>query len=74
MNEERLKIIVEAALLAAGRAMTVDHLMELFATDPKKPERSEMRAVLVVVVDIGSDHASKVTFIDRDHMVQAIPS
>jgi hypothetical protein len=34
----------------------------------------EMRAVLVVVVDIGSDHASKLTFIDRDHMVQAIPS
>ncbi len=34
----------------------------------------EMRAVLVVVVDIGSDHAPKLTFIDRDHVVQAIPS
>ena len=34
----------------------------------------EMRAVLVVVVDIGSDHAPKLTFIDCDHVVQAIPS
>ena len=34
----------------------------------------EMRSVLVVVVDIGSDHAPNLTFIDRDHMVQAIPS
>ncbi len=34
----------------------------------------QMRSVLVVVVDIGSDHAPKLTFIDRDHMVQAIPS
>ncbi len=46
MNEERLKIIVEAALLAAGRAMTLDHLLELFESDPKKPERAELRAVL----------------------------
>ena len=46
MNEERLKIIVEAALLAAGRAMTIDHLMDLFELKSEKPERAEVRAVL----------------------------
>ena len=40
MNEERLKIIVEAALLAAGRAMTIDHLMDLFELKSEKPERA----------------------------------
>jgi hypothetical protein len=34
----------------------------------------QMRSVLVVVVKIGPDHASKLPLIDRDHMVQAIPS
>ena len=46
MNEERLKIIVEVALLAAGRAMTIDHLMDLFELNSEKPERAEVRAVL----------------------------
>ena len=46
MNEDRLKIIVEAALLAAGRAMTVDHLIDLFASDADKPERVAVRAAL----------------------------
>ena len=46
MNEERLKIIVEAALLAAGRTLTLDHLLELFAADTDKPERADIRAAL----------------------------
>ena len=34
----------------------------------------QMRSVLVVVVNIGPDHAPKLPLIDRDHMVQAVPS
>ena len=34
----------------------------------------EMRSVLVVVVNIGPDHAPKLPLIDRDHMVQAVLS
>ena len=34
----------------------------------------EMCSVLVVVVKIGIDHTPKLSLIDRDHMVQAIPS
>jgi hypothetical protein len=33
-----------------------------------------MRSVLVVVVNEGPDHAPNLPLIDRDHMVQALPS
>jgi hypothetical protein len=36
--------------------------------------QSKMRSVIVVVDDIGPDHSPKLTLIDRDHMVQAIPT
>ena len=35
---------------------------------------SEMRSVLVVVVDIGPDHSPNLALIDRDYMIQAVPS
>ena len=35
---------------------------------------TQMRSVLVAVVNIGPDHAPKLPLIDRDHMVQAIPA
>ena len=44
MNEQRLKNILEAALLAAGRTLTIDHLRDLFESNP--PERAEIRAAL----------------------------
>ena len=36
--------------------------------------KSKMRSILMVLVDVGLDHAPKLSFIDRDHMVQAISS
>ena len=49
MNEERLKHILEAALLAAGRPMSVDNLIELFELKTDRPERSRVRAALVTL-------------------------
>jgi hypothetical protein len=31
-----------------------------------------MRPVLVVVLDVGADHAPKLALIDRDHVIQAV--
>jgi hypothetical protein len=31
-----------------------------------------MRPVIVVIVDIGSDHTPRLALIDHDHVVQAI--
>ena len=45
MNEQQLKMILEGALLAAGRALTLDDLLGLFEDD-ERPERDAVRAAL----------------------------
>jgi len=42
---DNLKQIVEAALLASGKAMTLDKILELF-DEMEKPEKKDLRAVL----------------------------
>ena len=44
MSEPSLKHILEAALLAARRPLSVDNLLDLFAEDDSKPERAAIRA------------------------------
>jgi len=50
MDEQKLKSIIEGALLAAGRPLTIDDLLGLFPED-ERPERDEMRAALGVLSD-----------------------
>jgi segregation and condensation protein B len=45
MEQQQLKNIVEAALLAAGRAMSIEQLLALFP-DNERPERTEVRGAL----------------------------
>lgn len=45
MNEQLLKNIVESALLAAGRPLKIDHLLDLFE-ESQRPERADMRKAL----------------------------
>jgi segregation and condensation protein B len=45
MDPQQLKNIVEAALLASGRPMTIEQLLALFA-DSDRPERADLRAAL----------------------------
>jgi len=46
MDSSKLKYVIEAALLAAGRPLTLDKLVELFGTDDP-PSRQDVRAVIV---------------------------
>ena len=46
----RLKVIVEAILLAAGRPLGLDQLLALFG-DEERPERGELRAALAALAD-----------------------
>jgi len=48
MTEQQLKNIIEAALFAASRPLTIDHFLSLFP-DNEKPERSEIRACLKIL-------------------------
>lgn len=50
MNEQQLKNIIEAALLAAGQALSLDALLGLFAAD-EQPERAQLRAALDALAD-----------------------
>ncbi|WP_456414493.1 SMC-Scp complex subunit ScpB [Thiolapillus sp.] len=52
---ENLKQIVEAALLASGKAMTLDKLLELF-DEVEQPEKKELRAVLQ---ELAEDYAHR---------------
>jgi segregation and condensation protein B len=45
MEQQQLKNLVEAALLAAGRAMSIEQLLALFP-DNERPERTEVRGAL----------------------------
>lgn len=45
MNEEKLKNILEAALLAAGEPLSLDRLLGLFA-DAERPEKEALRGAL----------------------------
>jgi segregation and condensation protein B len=46
MDENELKHVVEAALLAAGRPLTLDRIVELFAARGSAPERATIKAVV----------------------------
>ncbi len=46
MDENEIKHVIEAALLAAGRPLTFDRLTELFAVRGSAPDRATMRRVL----------------------------
>lgn len=46
MSEEELKIVVEAALLAAGRPLRIDDVLQLFEGSGVSPERKEVREAL----------------------------
>jgi len=49
-DSERLKLIVEAILLAAGRPMSLDQLLSLF-TEEERPERGDLRGALAALAD-----------------------
>lgn len=49
-NPEKLKQIIEGALLAAGRPMSIDQILSLFL-DEDQPSRDEIRAAIAVLQD-----------------------
>jgi segregation and condensation protein B len=50
MDETEIKHVVEAALLAAGRPLTLDRLVELFAVKGGGPDRAAIKRVIDALV------------------------
>ena len=46
MNQELLKKTIEAALMVAGRPLSINQLLDLFENDEDAPQRSDVRAAL----------------------------
>ena len=55
MDNKQLKFVIEAALLAAGRPLTVDRLQELFRPDDP-PVRQDLRAA---IMELKADYAGR---------------
>jgi len=55
MDNNQLKYIVEAALLAAGRPLSIDELQRLFG-EPDPPARQDLRAA---VMELQADYAER---------------
>ena len=54
MNPRQLKDIVEAALFAAGRPLSLDQLLKLFEED-ERPSREELRKTLLTLAEEWGD-------------------
>ncbi|MDH4072544.1 MAG: SMC-Scp complex subunit ScpB, partial [Gammaproteobacteria bacterium] len=50
MDETQIKYFVEAALLAAGRPLSIDQLQKLF-DDNSEPEKSQIRQAISNLLD-----------------------
>lgn len=56
MDEQQLKYVVEAALLAAGRPLTLDKVLELFTSKGVEADRATVRRALE---GLGADYAER---------------
>jgi segregation and condensation protein B len=65
----RLKIIVEAILLAAGRPLSLDQLLALF-TEDERPERSELRAALAALAGDYSGRGIELAEVGSGYRIQ----
>ena len=60
MDDNAIKYFVEAALLAAGRPLTIDHLQGLF-DDDSVPEKSQIRQAIANLLDDYAERGITIT-------------
>ncbi len=69
-SEEKLTQIVEAALLAAGRPLSLDQLLDLFE-EREKPEKKQLRQVLNGLMEAYQGHGIEVVEVGSGFRIQA---
>ena len=70
MNAEQLVVILEAALLAAGRALSVDDLLALFEGRRDAPSRDDIRQGLSLLEQHVSERAVELTRVASGYRLQ----
>ena len=56
MKQEQVKKIIEAALMVAGRPLSINQLLDLFEKDEDSPDRASLRAALTELQTDYADH------------------
>lgn len=69
MNEQQLKNIIEAALLAAGQPLTIDQMLSLFEKD-EQPKREDVRAVIKQLQEDYVERALELTEVSSGFRLQ----
>jgi segregation and condensation protein B len=70
MDEKEIKHVVEAALLAAGRPLTLERLGELFAAKGDGPDRATLKRVLDALVVDYQDRGIELKEVANGYRVQ----
>ena len=70
MDTTQLKHIVEAALLAAGRPLSIDQLRNLFSENADPPERSDIRAAILELQDEYADRGIALIEVASGYRIQ----
>jgi len=70
MNDEQIRKIVEAALMVAGRPLSIDDLLSLFG-DEARPDRAQIRAALNRLTDDYADRGIQLVEVRSGFRIQA---
>ena len=70
MNTTQLKHIVEAALLAAGRPLSIDQLRNMFGEDSDPPERQGVRDAILALQDDYADRGIALVEVASGYRIQ----
>jgi segregation and condensation protein B len=71
MNDQNIKQIVEAVLLAAGKPLSLDNILAVFGED-EKPERDEIRQVIAALQEDYSQRGIELVQVASGYRVQVI--
>jgi len=69
MNDEHVRNIVEAALMTAGRPLSIDGLLALFG-DEARPERAQVRAALNALSELYQDRGIQLAEVASGFRIQ----
>jgi len=69
MSETRIKTIVEAVLMAAGKPLTLDQLYAVFG-DGEKPERDQLRQAIADLQDDYAERAVELVQVGSGYRIQ----
>lgn len=70
MTPEIVKKVVEAALLAAGEALSIDRLLELFAAGDQQPSRDDIKEAIKTIIEDCKDRGIEVKKVASGYRMQ----